>query len=102
MSSLPFSCLLSLAGHPAQDCRVDDGYSCLVPNLREDFIKHLLDSIYGFLPGSSVVKNLPASAGDTRDACSILGSGRSLAEGNGNPLQYSCGNIPQTEETGRL
>ena len=37
-----------------------------------------------------VVKNLPASAGDTRDMGSIPGSGRSLAVGNGNPLQYSC------------
>ena len=34
-----------------------------------------------------VVKNLPASAGDLRDAGSIPGSGRSLGEGNGNPLQ---------------
>ena len=32
-------------------------------------------------------KNLPASA---RDAGLIPGLGRSLAEGNGNPLQYSC------------
>ena len=37
-------------------------------------------------PGGSVVKNLPANAGD---AGSIPGSGRS-PEGNGNPLQYSC------------
>ena len=37
-----------------------------------------------------VVKNLPAEAGDARDACSIPGSGRSPAEGDGNPLQYSC------------
>ena len=35
-----------------------------------------------------MVKNLPASAGDTRDAGSILGSGRSPGVGNGNPLQY--------------
>ena len=34
-----------------------------------------------------MVKNPPASAGD---AGSIPGSGRSLGEGNGNPLQYSC------------
>ena len=27
---------------------------------------------------------------DVRDAGSIPGSGRSLGEGNGNPLQYSC------------
>ena len=37
-----------------------------------------------------VVKNLPANAGDIRDAGSIPGSGRSPGEGNGNPLQYSC------------
>ena len=40
-------------------------------------------------PGGSGVKNLPANAGDTRDAASIPGSGRSPGEGNGNPLQYS-------------
>ena len=37
-----------------------------------------------------MVKNLPANAGDTRDAGSVLGLGRSPGEGNGNPLQYSC------------
>ena len=37
-----------------------------------------------------MVKNLPASAGATGDAGSIPGSGRSLGEGNGYPLQYSC------------
>ena len=37
-----------------------------------------------------VVKNPPASAGDTRDLGSIPGSGRSPREGKGNPLQNSC------------
>ena len=37
-----------------------------------------------------LVKNLPASAGDTREVGLIPGSGRSSREGNGNPLQYSC------------
>ena len=37
-----------------------------------------------------VVKNLPANAGDVRDARLIPGSGRSPGEGNGNPLQSSC------------
>ena len=41
---------------------------------------------YGF-PGDSVVKNLPANAGDVN---SIPGSERSPGEGNGNVLQYSC------------
>ena len=37
-----------------------------------------------------MVKNLLASAGDTRDSSSIPGSGRSPGVGNGNSLQYSC------------
>ena len=41
-------------------------------------------------PGGSVVKNPPANAGDAEDAGLIPGLGRSLREGNGNPLQYSC------------
>ena len=36
-----------------------------------------------------MVKNLPASAEDTRDAGSIPGSGRSPGGGNGNPHQCS-------------
>ena len=39
------------------------------------------------LPGGSVVKNMPANAGD---AGSIPGLRRSPGEGNGNPSQYSC------------
>ena len=38
-------------------------------------------------PAGSVIKNLPANAGDTG---SIPGLGRSPGGGNGNPLQYSC------------
>ena len=41
-------------------------------------------------PGGSVVKNLPASAGDAEDVGWIPGLGRSPGEGCGNPLQYSC------------
>ena len=37
-----------------------------------------------------VVKNMPANAGDIRDARSIPGSGRSPGGEHGNPLQYSC------------
>ena len=46
--------------------------------------------IFGILSYGPVVKNLLASAGDARDMGSLLGSGRSLGVGNGNPLQYSC------------
>ena len=38
-------------------------------------------------PGGSVVKNLPANAGDTS---SIPGLERSPGEGNVNPFQYFC------------
>ena len=37
-----------------------------------------------------VVKNRTANAGDIRGLNSIPGSERSLGEGNGYPLQYSC------------
>ena len=37
-----------------------------------------------------MVKNLPADAGDSGDAGSISGLGRSPGEGNGNPFQYFC------------
>ena len=45
-----------------------------------------INLIWGFL-GGSVVKNLPAHAGDVDE---IPGSGRSPGEGNGNPLQNYC------------
>ena len=39
---------------------------------------------------AQTVKNLPANAGEAGDMGSILGSRRSLGEGNGYLLQYSC------------
>ena len=58
---------------------------------------HLIRSavISGF-PSDSVVKNLSANIGDTG---SIWGLGRSLGEGNGNPLQYSCLGNPMDRGT---
>ena len=57
--------------------------------------------VWGF-PGGSDVKNTPAMQ-ETRVRClgSMPGLGRSPAEGNGNPLQYSW-RTPRTEEAGRL
>ena len=54
-------------------------------------------STVGF-PLGSVVKNLPANAGDMGDMGSIPGLGRTPEEGNGNPLQYSWWEILWTEE----
>ena len=46
--------------------------------------------------GGSVVRNLPANAGD---ASSIPGSGRSPGGGHGNSLQYSCLENPMDRGT---
>ena len=56
----------------------NDPEFCLVGSL------HLMS-----FPGGSVVKNLPASAGDTGDMGSIPGSGRFPGGEHGDPLQYS-------------
>ena len=48
--------------------------------------------------GGSVVRNLPANAGDAGDPGSILGLGRSPGRGNGNPLYYSCLRNPMNRE----
>ena len=45
-------------------------------------IDHCIMTLWGF-SGDSVVKNLPANAGNTRDAGLIPGSGRSPGGGNG-------------------
>ena len=50
-------------------------------------------------PGGSVVKNLPAIAGDTH---LVPGLGRSLGEGNGNHSSILTWEIPWTEEPSRL
>ena len=56
------------------------------------FIVHqlYLNKAVTSFPGGSVVKILPASAGDIGDLGSIPEVGRTPAGGNGNPLQYSC------------
>ena len=46
-------------------------------------------------PSGSMVKNLPANAGDTG---LIHEFGRSPGKGNGNPLQYFCLRNPMNRE----
>ena len=53
-------------------------------------------------PSVSVVKNLPANAAAAGDSGSVPGKARCPGEGNGNSLQYSCLEIPRTEEPGGL
>ena len=57
--------------------------------------------VRGF-PSGSDGKESACNSGDPRDVGSIPGLGRSPGEGNGNPLQYFCLEIPMTEEPGGL
>ena len=59
---------------------------------------HISNFFMGFL-GGTVVKNLPANAGDARDVGTIHGS-EDPRVGNGIPLQYPCLRIPWTEPGG--
>ena len=60
-----------------------------VKNMANNIVMTLYGDVWLLeaFPGDSVVKNLPANAGDTGV---IPGSGRSPGGGNGNILQYSC------------
>ena len=53
----------------------------------------------GFPGGPAGRRACLANAGDPG---SVPALGRSSAEGNGSPLQYSCWEIPWTEEPGEL
>jgi len=57
------------------------------------------EKLNNILPGDSVVKNLPANAGDMG---SIPGWGRSPGEGNDNPFQSSCLEYPMDREACRV
>ena len=56
-----------------------------------DWDRHIYPTAHkmGF-PDGSAGKESTRNAGDTGDAGSIPGSGRSPGRGNGSPLQYSC------------
>ena len=80
------------------DIRNADSWSC-PPNLLEqklwgwNLVTQVLTSPPGYAWPSQValaVKDLPANAGDIRDAGLIPRSGRSPGGGHGKSLQYSC------------
>ena len=51
---------------------------------------------------AQLVKNPSGNAGEASDTGSVPVLGRSPGGGNGNLLQYSCWEIPWTEEPGGL
>ena len=62
---------------------------------------HITLGFQGF-PNGSMGKESTCNAGDIGDVGSIPGSGRSLGEGNGNPLQCCLGNPMDREVPGGL
>ena len=84
-------CTIHCAGHPAVHVKW-----WVFPGQREGLlIKACFCSTsaksWGF-PGGTVVKKLPANAGDVSDVVSIPGLGRAPRVGNGNPLQFCLEN----------
>ena len=63
-----------------------------------NFRTYVLQPHWGFL-GGSVVKNPPVNSGDARDKGSIPGSRRFPGGRNGNPVQCSCLENPQGQES---
>ena len=76
--------LTSTPGHSERGYQVTPSPGPLAQHYNFVLFPFVLSS--GF-PGVSEGK---ASACNVGDSCSIPGSGRSLGEGNGKPLQYSC------------
>ena len=76
---------------PLQPCDVGGNHTSLRTSVSSSLL--WVYGITALLPLASqvvlVVKNLPVSAGDTRDSGSISRLGRSPGGGNGNRLQYS-------------
>ena len=71
--------------------------SHIILNKRSQTLKSTYCDYIGF-PESSLLKNLPANAGEAGDAGLIPRWERAPGGVNGNPLQYSCLGNP-TEET---
>ena len=84
---ISFSIMPSRSIHIVTNDRISS-FLCFVYLLL--LITHMYVYIHMGFPGGAVIKNLPASSGDTRDLCSIPGLGRSPGAGNDNSLQDSC------------
>ena len=72
-----------------------------VPLIDNEGKVNMIIHVNGDFPSGSVVKSLPAKAGDARDTGSIRGLGWFPGGGYGNLLHFSW-KIPLTEKTGWL
>ena len=77
-------------GYPLQYSGLENSMHCIVHGVTKSWTQlsdfHFHSFILGF-PSGSMVKDMSANTGDSS---SIPRLRRSLGEGNGNPLQYSC------------
>ena len=84
---------------------VDRAKASIVSSKEQRFRDPLCTSMFrgsqGF-PGGSVVKNLPANAGDVREVSLILGQEDPLEEGTAIHSSLLAWRIPWTEEPGEL
>ena len=69
------------------------------PGRSLNLCKFAYEAFWGF-PEGSVVKKLPVNAGAKGDVGLTPGLRRTPGGGNGHPLEYSCWEIPSTEEPG--
>ena len=79
-----------LNGHEFEQAPWWTGKPGLLQSMGLQRVRHNWVTELNWTPGGAAVQNLPANAGDTTEAGSIPGSGRSPGVGNGNPLQYPC------------
>ena len=83
-------CTLIFSGsYTAAIVQEDDKAACLLLDVKL-LGEWKSDQKRDFWACGTVVKNLPASAGNTRDVGSTPGLGRSPGGGHGNPLQDCC------------
>ena len=82
-------------GYPPQYSGLENSMDCIAYGVTKSWTRlsefHIL---YVGFPGGTVVKNPPANAGDTREAGSIPGSGRSLEEGMANHTSILVWRVP--------
>ena len=101
-----FMSLICIIHHPSWDCAAEFWIICRRPAGHEKMGWHRWSEsvliLGGFPGGTSGKERTPVSAGDIRDASSILGSGGSPGGGHGNHSSILAWRIPWTEEPGRL
>ena len=71
-------------------CTLESPGELMIGSLLPEILVNWSKVSHRGFPGGSVIKNLLVNAGDTGNAVTIPGSGRSPGEGNVNPLQHPC------------